>query len=73
MECEENGFGPRRCFGGLGIPNPWRLNEDEMVGFMRIFEAAENEYAGKTLVTSEGTLEWGEHQELLDSPRADIF
>ena len=45
-----------------GIPTPWRFNGNEMVGVMRICEAAEIEYAVKTLVTSEGTLECGEHQ-----------
>ena len=44
-----------------------------MVGVMRICEAAEKEYAVKTLVTSERTLELGEHQELVDSLRADIL
>ena len=44
-----------------------------MVGVMRICEAAEKEYVVKKLVTSEGTLEWGEHQDLVDSLRADIL
>ena len=55
------------------IPTPWRMNENEMVGVMRICGAAEKEYAVKTLVTSQGTLEWGEHQELVNSLRADIL
>ena len=55
------------------IPPPWRLYENDMVGVMRICEAAEKEYAVKTLVTSERILEWGEYQELVDSLRADIL
>ena len=44
-----------------GIPTPCRLNR-----------ASEKEYTGKTLVTTEGHLERGGHQDLVDSLRADI-